>query len=71
MKIIEQFYFNKFNEAIELGNDEMAEEMLQKGSKLQRQREANSVAWLMFGFVVFTILSPFIHWWVIGWGYNL
>lgn len=71
MKHMEQFYFNQHWKAIESGNDELADEIERKYSRLVTGREARSLSWVLFGVLVITILSPFIHWWLIGWRWGL
>lgn len=71
MKFMKDFYLKKFAEAVELGDEKMMDEMNRKHTRLVRQGEAVSVAWVMFSVLIITIFYPVIHWWLIGWRYNL
>lgn len=71
MKYMEDYYLKKFAEAVELGDEKMMEEMNRKHTRLVRQGEARSLSWALFAVFIFALLSPFIHWWLIGWRYGL
>lgn len=71
MKHMEQFYFNQYWKAIESGNDELADEIERKYSRLVTGREARNLSWVLFGVLVITILSPFIQWWLVDWRVGL
>lgn len=67
MKQMEKFYFNKFYEAIESGNDAMADEMERKYSRLTTGREMRTVVKTLLVMLAGVVFSPFIWWMVIGW----
>lgn len=67
MKHMEQFYFNKFYEAIESGNDVMADEMERKYSRLTTGREMRTVVKVLLVLLGAVLGSPLIWWWLIGW----
>lgn len=67
MKELEQFYFNKFYEAVEQGNDDMADQMERKYSRLTTGREMRTVVKTLLVALTGVVFSPLIWWWLIGW----
>lgn len=67
MRELEQFYFNKYYEAIESGNDELAEQIERKYSRLVTGREMRTVVKVLLVMLGAVVGSPLIWWWLIGW----
>lgn len=61
---LEEFHKTKYLEAIEQENWERAEYHDKKYTKIVTSKESSLLGKVLIGMTIFTVLSPFLIWWL-------
>lgn len=61
---MQEYHFKKYMEAVEQENWERAEHHDKKYTRIITSKEASLLGKVLTGMVIFTVLSPWIIWWL-------